>query len=96
MTITLKEKMKQEKAFTGIDLSISIIIIIIAVTIIASMSYNLYLSGSGIKRNVIATNYQIEIQETIQATEYEKVTFSNNDLKNELDKRLYKNYNSYN
>ncbi len=89
MIVTLKEKIKQEKAFTGIDLSISVMIIIIAVAVIASMSYNLYLSGSGIKRNVMATDYQIEIQELIQATKYEEVTFKDNTaLKTKLDDLL--------
>ena len=89
MIITLKDKIKQDKAFTGIDLSISIIILVIAISVIASMSYKLYLSGSGIKRNVIATNYQIEIQEMIQTLEYNKVTFKDdNTLKNELDRIL--------
>ncbi len=89
MIITLKDKIKQDKAFTGIDLSISIVILVIAVSVIASMSYNLYLSGSGIKRNVIATNYQIEIQEMIQTLEYSEVTFNDsNTLKSKLDTML--------
>lgn len=78
--ITIKNKIKQNKGFTGIDLSISAIVILISVSIIATMIYNLYLSGLGIKRNVIATDYAINILETIQATEYSKVTFNDEDI----------------
>lgn len=86
----LKNKMKQNNGFTGLDLSISAIVILISVAVISTMIYNLYLSGSGIKRNVIATDYAINILETINATEYSKVAFNTGDdtLKNELDNLL--------
>ena len=86
----LKNKMKQNNGFTGLDLSISVIVILISVAVISTMIYNLYLSGSGIKRNVIATDYAINILETINATEYSKVAFNTGDdtLKNELDNLL--------
>lgn len=97
-------KIKENKGFTGIDISVSIIIIIITISIIATMLYNLYLSGAGIKRNVIATDYAINILETIEATEYQEVTFNNNEdkdlkLKKKLDELLKKesqiNNNTY-
>ena len=89
MIISLKNNLKQNKGFTGMDLSISIIVILISISIIATMIYNLYLTGSGIKRNVIATDYAINILETISATEYSKVTFENdNTLEGVLDTLL--------
>ncbi len=88
-------KIKENKGFTGIDISVSIVIILITISIIATMMYNLYLSGAGIKRNVIATDYAINILETIEATDYEEVTFKNNEdeqlkLKKKLDEILKK------
>lgn len=97
-------KIKENKGFTGIDISISIIIIVITISIIATMMYNLYLSGAGIKRNVIATDYAINILETIEQTNYEEVTFNNSEdeqlkLKKKLDELLKKesqiNNNTY-
>lgn len=89
MILLSKNKIKQNKGFTGMDLSVSVIVILISVSIIATMIYNLYLSGSGIKRNVIATDYAINVLETIQAIEYSKVTFKeSNELKNILDTLL--------
>lgn len=84
--IKLKEKLKQNKAFTGLDLSISIIVIIISITVIAFMIYNLYIIGAGVKRNVIATDYAINALEIVGSTDYEDVTFvENNSLKEKLD-----------
>lgn len=88
-------KIKENKGFTGIDISVSIVIILITISIIATMMYNLYLSGAGIKRNVIATDYAINILETIESTDYEEVTFNNNEdeqlkLKKKLDEILKK------
>ena len=93
MKISLKNKLNKNNGFTGMDLSISIIVIIISVSIIATMIYNLYLSGSGIKRNVIATDYAINILETVSAKEYSKVTFNSTEddeqlLKKALDELL--------
>lgn len=88
-------KLKENKGFTGIDISVSIIIIIITISIIATMMYNLYLSGAGIKRNVIATDYAINILETIEQAAYQEVTFNNTEdeqlkLKKKLDELLKK------
>lgn len=97
-------KIKENEGFTGIDISISIIIIVITISIIATMMYNLYLSGAGIKRNVIATDYAINILETIEQANYEEVTFNNSEdeqlkLKKKLDELLKKesqiNNNTY-
>lgn len=87
----MKIKLKTNKGFTAIDLTVSIMIIIISVSVITNMFYNLYLSGSGIKRNVIATDYAINILELIEATDYELVTFNEDkelNLKNKLDEFL--------
>lgn len=91
MIISLKNKIKQNKGFTGMDLSISVIVILISIAIIATMIYNLYLSGAGMKRNVIATDYAINILENIQATDYASVTFNQEEsttLKTKLDEML--------
>lgn len=101
----LKNKIKENNGFTGVDLSVSAIVILISVAVISTMIYNLYLSGSGIKRNVIATDYAINILESIESMDYASVTFNQNEdtkLKNKLDEILKangicdNNANSYN
>lgn len=96
MRTSYKESIKNNRGYTGIDLSVSIMIILISVSVIATMVYNLYFTGAGMKRNVIATNYAINILETIQATDYSLVTFNNEEdenlqLKNTLDNLLKTN-----
>lgn len=98
-------KIKKNNGFTGVDISVSIIIILITISVITTLFYSLYLSGEGIKRNVIATDYAINILETIEATDYELVTFNDSEddtlqLKEKLDELLKKesiiNDNIYN
>lgn len=81
----MKNNLKDNKGFTGLDISVSLIIIVISITVIASMFYSLYLSGTGLKRNVIATDYAINILEKIQTMDYDDVNYNNLNLKNELD-----------
>ena len=84
--IFFKKRLKDDKGFTGLDLSISVMIIIISIAVIATIIFNLYSSGASIKRNVIATDYSINVLETILASEYSDVTFQNsNTLKERLD-----------
>ena len=84
--IKLKNKLENNKAFTGLDISISVIVILISISVIAAMIYNLYITGAGVKRDVVATDYAINVQELIQSTSYDEVTFVDNDaLKEKLD-----------
>lgn len=76
MKISLKNIIKKNEGYTGADLSVSLIVILISIGVIASMYYNIYFAGSGLKRNVTATNYAINVLEAVQSTEYEKVTFN--------------------
>lgn len=91
MKILLKDMVKKNNGYTGLDLSVSAIVILISISVIATMFYNLYFAGTGMKRNVKATDYAINVLETIQATDYESVTFNqeeNTTLKNKLDEIL--------
>lgn len=80
MKILLKDTLKKNNGYTGLDLSVSAIVILISISVIATMFYKLYFAGIGMKRNVVATDYAINILETIQATEYSKVTFNDEDI----------------
>ena len=87
----MKNKLKDNKGFTGVDISVSAIIIFISLSIIASTFYSLYVSGNGLKRNVIATDYAINILEKIQTMDYDSVYYGSTDLQNELDSLLIGN-----
>lgn len=91
MKILLKDTLKKNNGYTGLDLSVSAIVILISISVIATMFYNLYFAGTGMKRNVIATDYAINVLETIQATDYSSVTFNQEEsttLKTKLDEML--------
>lgn len=98
MKTSIQNRIKKNNGFTGTDLSISIMVIMISVSVIATLYYNLYFAGTGMKRNVVATDYAINILETIEAQEYSLVTFnaeedSSLELKSILDNLLKVNGN---
>jgi hypothetical protein len=86
MKFTLK-RTNREKGFTAVDLTVSLVVILLSISVISMMFYNTYLSGAGLKRNVIATDYAINILETVEATDYELVDFSDEEqiLKQKID-----------
>lgn len=89
MKNTLRKLIRKNNGYTGVDLSVSAIIITISVALIATFVYNIYISGEGLKRNVVATDYAIIILETIESTDYEDVTFKEDtSLKKILDNIL--------
>ena len=73
---TMKIDLKNKKGFATTDLTIAMLIALILVIIMASFSYNVYLSSIEAKRTAVALNYAIDIFELIGDTSYEDVTAS--------------------
>lgn len=69
--------LKQEKGFAGSDALIAVLIIALFSGLIATISYNIFLSNSAIKRMSKATEYIVEMFEYIDKTYYEEVTIEN-------------------
>lgn len=71
------KNVKSEKGITGVDITISILMIAIFTAIIATLSYNIYVTSVTQKRATIASNYLIDILESIDNMSYENVTVNN-------------------
>ncbi len=71
------KKLKQEKGFAGSDALIAILIISLFAGLIATISYNIYLSNSSIKRMSKATEYIVDMFEYIDKAYYDEVTKEN-------------------
>lgn len=63
-------KIKNQKGFTGIDVSISILIIIVFIGLITGLFYNLATTSARVERKTRATNLAIEIIEALKVTNF--------------------------
>lgn len=70
----MKDKIKQERGFTGVDILIAVLIIALFTGLISSISYNIYLSNSSIKRMSKARDYIVDMFEHIDKTYYDDIT----------------------
>ena len=66
----MKNFLKNDKAFTAVDLTIAMFVIVIFAIIISSISYNTYLSSIEAKRTGVALNYAVDIFEHIGEISY--------------------------
>lgn len=73
----MRNKLKEQKGFATSDALIAVLIIILFSGLIATISYNIYISNSSIKRMSKATNYIVDLFEYIDKIEYEEVTEEN-------------------
>ncbi len=80
-------KFKSQKGFAGSDALIAILIITLFTGIIATISYNIYLANSSVKRTSQATGYIIDMFEYIDKTYYDDVTLEN--LTNYFNNKYY-------
>lgn len=69
----MKIDLKNKKGFTTIDVTIALMIILIFTAIMASYSYNVYLSTAEAKRTAVALNYAVDIFEHIGAESFSQV-----------------------
>lgn len=69
--------LKNQKGIAGSDALIAILIIALFVGLIATISYNIYLSNSSVKRMSKATSYIVDMFEYIDKIYYDDVTEEN-------------------
>ena len=70
----MKDKLREQKGFAASDALIAVLIIALFSALIATISYNIYLSNSSIKRMSKATNFIVDVFEYIDKVDYDKVT----------------------
>ena len=73
----MKKFLKEQKGFAASDALIAILIITLFSGLIATISYNIYLSNRSIKRMSKATNYIVDVFEYIDKANYNEVTEEN-------------------
>lgn len=70
-------KLKNEKGFTGIDVTIAIIIIMLFMSLIATLFYNIVSSSKALERKTEATYIATDIMEKIKALDYDEIIVGN-------------------
>lgn len=83
----MKNKIKSQKGFAASDGLIAVLIIALFAGLIATVSYNIYLANSSIKRMSKATNYIVDMFEYIDKVYYDDVTAEN--LANYFNNKYY-------
>ena len=68
------KKLKSEKGIAWVDIEISFVVIIIFVALIGRMIYNIYYLRVVTQKQSVATAYQTQILEDIDAMAFESVT----------------------
>lgn len=64
-------KIKDEKGFTGIDITVAVIIIMLFMTLIGTIFYNITASHRQLERKTEATYIAIDVMEKLKAQNYE-------------------------
>ena len=70
-------RIKNQKGFAASDALIAVLIIALFSGLIATISYNIYISNSSIKRMSKATSYIVDVFEYVDKVNYEEVTKEN-------------------
>ena len=70
----MKDKIRNQKGFAVSDGLIAILIIALFTSLIANISYNIYLANSSVKRMSKATGYIVDVFEYIDKIYYDEVT----------------------
>lgn len=65
--------LEEQRGFTGSDALIAVLIISLFAGLIATISYNIYLSNSSVKRMSKASSYIIDVFEYIDKINYDKI-----------------------
>lgn len=73
----MKNKIREQKGFVASDALIALLIIVLFSGLVATISYNIYLSNSSIKRMSKATGYIVDMFEYIDKTNYDYLTKEN-------------------
>lgn len=64
-------KIKDEKGFTGIDITVAVIIIMLFMTLIGTIFYNITASHRQLERKTEATYIAIDVMEKLKAQNYD-------------------------
>ena len=73
----MKNILKEQKGIAASDALIAVLILILFSGLIATISYNIYLSNTSIKRMSKATSYIVDMFEYIDKSDYDYVTEEN-------------------
>lgn len=88
----MKERiLKEQKGFAASDALIAVLIITLFAGLIATISYNIYLSNSSIKRMSKATSYIVDVFEYVDKSYYDDVT--KDSLINYFNEKYYQETN---
>ena len=69
---------KENRGYTGVDISIALVILLIFIPTIGSIIYNIQKTNNSIKRQSNAVSIATNILETAKQTDYDKVILTNN------------------
>ena len=69
----MKNFFKKQNGFTTADIVVAIGIIILFTGIITTISYNIYLASTAVKRNSLANSYIITVFEEVEKKQYDEV-----------------------
>ena len=75
-----KQKVKENRGFTLVDIAIGVIVIMFFIGVIATLFYNFYLTASAKNRNALATNCLIDVIEEVKKMDYEQIATQEIDL----------------
>ena len=90
----MKEFIKNQKGFTGVDVAVSIVLLFIFVTVISTIFLNIYLSYTDSQRNTVAMAYASQIAELVDKLYYVDISDSSNsklitEIRNIVTNTLY-------
>ena len=67
-------KLKNDKGFTGIDISVATVVFIIFSSIVITLFYNTTITSKKIERKAVATNLCVNLIETLKECEFDSLT----------------------
>ena len=66
-------KIKDEKGFSGIDITVAVIIILLFMSLITTVFYNITISSKTLERKTEATYIAVDVIEKIKALDYDDI-----------------------
>lgn len=84
-------KIKDEKGFTGIDITVAVIIIMLFMTLIGTIFYNITASHRQLERKTEATYIAIDVMEKLKAQNYDDLIVSEYNSNKITDEEYEKN-----
>lgn len=66
-------KLKDEKGFSGIDITVAVIIIMLFMSLVGTVFYNITISSKALERKTEATYIAVDVIEKIKALDYDGI-----------------------